>query len=213
MEDLIKEAKNNIERGFKEIGEIEKPSKLEIFLIGSTIKTIRLTDSIILLCNNHFNDEALIILRSLIELSINMRWITKEDTENRLEEYLSDLEKIEFGSKWSKIPLDQKMINVGYPNKDYYDFVVKLTYSHSHINASVLKLVEILNNNLLKDSYSSFSNEAIYAVTAQMLGHVLKSLDTNFKGTFSSHNDIWKKIKIDKKDIREEIEKIKRKLD
>lgn len=204
---LIQEAKKKIDEGFDKMGrKIEKPSFLERYLIASTLKAIRLTDVIIFLCKNNFTNESLIILRSLIEHSVNMRWIMNKNTEQRLNEYLSDLGKMKFGDHWTQSKLDQRMKDVGFKNKDYYDFVVKITYAHSHVNASSLEWHKVINDERLKGE--GFSSNAIYSIVAQTLGHVLKSLDIHFNGFFNYYDYVWGKIKVDKSSMRERLERI-----
>ena len=208
---LIQKAKKEINDGFNELGrKIENPSFLEIYLIVSTLKSIELTDAIMFLCKNNFNNESLIILRSLVEHSLNMHWIMKKDTEKRLEEYRSDLEKIELGGFWTKDNLKKRMKDIGI-GEEYYDFVVKFTYSYAHVNAKSLKWQKVIKIDGLKSE--PFPAQAIYSIVAQMLGHVLKSLNIHFKGLFDSYSDIWKEIEVDKSSIRKKIEKIAKNLD
>jgi len=210
---IVKQGIDKINEGFVKMGgKIKNPSSLERYLIAATLKIIDLTNAIIFLCKNNFTNESLIILRSLIEHSINMRWITNKDTKQRLKGYLSDLGKMQFGTLWCQSDLYARMKEVGFKNKDYYDFVVKLTYAYAHVNASVLEWGMVIDDPKLKGA--TFSNNAIYSIVAQMLGHVLKSLDTNFQGFFDYYNDIWKSIKVDdqnnmRKRLKEMADRIK----
>jgi len=212
---IVKKGIDKIKEGFVKIdGKIQNPSFLERYLIAATLKAIDLTNVIIFLCKNNFTNDSLIILRSLIEHSINMRWITNKNTEQRLKEYLSDLDKMQFGTLWCQPNLYARMEDIGFKNRDYYDFVVKLTYAHAHVNASVLKWGMVINDSRLKGD--TFSNNAIYSIVAQMLGHVLKSLDTHFPGAFDYYNDIWKSIEVDyqnntRKRLKEMVDRIKTK--
>lgn len=203
---LIQKAKKEIDDGFNKMGRtIKNPSSLERYLIASTLKAIKLSDAIVFLCKNNFNNESLIILRSLIEHSLNMHWIMKENTEARLKDYLSDLGKIDFGKRWTPDRFNKRIEDLGF-NKEYYDFVVKKTYAHSHVNASSLEWGSVINDERLKGE--PFSAQAIYSIVAQMLGHVLKSLDMHFKGFFNSYSEILKEIKVDRSSIRKKLEKM-----
>ena len=204
---LIRKAKKNIDEGFDKMGRVIKnPSFLERYLVAATLKAVKLSDAIEFLCKNNFNQESLIILRSLIEHSINMRWIMNKNTEKRLKEYLSDLGKIKFGDYWTKQKFNKRMEEVGFENKEYYDYVVKITYAYSHVNASSLEWEKVINDRRLGEKFAN--PQAIYSIVAQMLGHVQKSLDLHFKGKFNYYNDIWNSIKVDRSSMKEKLEKI-----
>jgi hypothetical protein len=209
---LIQKAKKEINDGFNNMGrKIENPSFLEIYLIVSTLKAIKLSDTIVFLCKNNFSNESLIILRSLIEHSVNMHWIMKEDTEKRLEDYRSDLEKLAFGERWTNTDLSKRLESIGFnKDKEYYDYVVKFTYSYAHVNAKSLKWENMIKIEGLKSV--TFPAQAIYSIVAQMLGHVLKSLNIHFSGLFATYSNIWKEIEVDKNSIRKKIEEIAKNL-
>ena len=209
---LIKKAKKEIDNGFNKMGrKIDNPSFLEKYLIVSTLKAVKLSDAIVFLCKNDFNNESLIILRSLIEHSVNMHWIIKDNTKEKLSNYISDLEKINYGERWPEIDLSKRLEDLGYKNRDYYDFVIKFTYSYAHVNAKALDWKEVIKIEGLKSE--PFPAQAIYSIVAQMLGHILKSLNIHFKGLFDSYSDIWKEIEVDKNSLRKKIEKIAKNLD
>ena len=101
------------------------------------------------------------------------------------------------------------MLELGFNDKTYFDFCVKLTYSHAHVNASSLRWGEVFDDPRL--SKEKFSPESLYVVVAQMLGHVLKALDTHFTGNFKGYNDIWSQIKVDR-NFRKKVEKMRESL-
>ncbi len=70
---------------------------LDKYLVASIYKAVRLTNAINTLCDSGITDEALPILRSLIEHTINMCWITNKDTSARLRQYINDLGTGAFG--------------------------------------------------------------------------------------------------------------------
>lgn len=208
-EKLIQEIKEKIDEGFVKVnGKIDHPSFLERYLVASTIKAVDLSNAIIFLCKKNFIVESLIILRSLIEHSINMRWIMNENTDKRLKEYLSDLEKIEFGNLWTNHNLKKRMEDVGFKDEEYYNYIVKITYSYSHVNASTLDWEKVINDDQFKILEKFSSPQPVYAVMAQMLGHVIKSLDLHFKGLFNYAEDIWRKISVDKGSMKKRLEEM-----
>lgn len=205
-EELVQKAKQFIDDGFDKLGRtINNPSILDRYLLAATYKAVRFCESISILCKNGMTDEALPILRSLIEHSMNMRWIANKDSKIRLKQYMNDLGKKGFGAPWTNKNLVERMEEVGFKSRDYFDFCVKLTYSYAHVNASSLKWDEVFDDPRL--SKEKWSPDSLYVVVAQMLGHVLKALDTHFTGKFSGYDDIWKQISVDK-DIRKKVEQV-----
>lgn len=205
--DLIDEAFKSIEDGFNKMGmNIKNPSLIDRYLIAATYKIRRFSDAIILLSERGLTDEAIPILRSLIEHSINMRWIMNNNTKSRLKDYMNDLGEKGFGSSWTNVSLVDRMKEVGFNDRDYYDFCVKVTYSYSHVNSSSLNWFEVINHPSLNEE--RWSANANYVVIAQMLGHVMKALDTKFIGYFKNYDYIWNKIKVDP-DVRNKFNKVK----
>lgn len=179
---------------------------MDRYFVAATYKAVRFSDAISVLCENRMTDEALPILRSLIEHSINMRWIADKDSGKRLKAYMNDLGEKGFGAPWTETKLDKRMEDVGFGSRDYYEYCVKVTYSYAHVNASSLMWGEVFDHPQL--SKERWSSDALYQVNAQMLGHVLKALNTHFVGHFDFYNAIWKQVKVDKA-IRRKIEKIR----
>ncbi len=114
------------------------------------------------------------------------------------------------GEEWTDTNLLDRMKDVGFKDRDYFDYCIKLTYAYSHINATSLIWGEVYDDPRL--SNQKFTPEAIYGVTAQMLGHVIKALNCKFTDHFTEYNDIWNQIKVDK-DIRTKMEKVKNTFD
>lgn len=174
---------------------------LERYLITAADKSIKFSEAIICLCEHNYANESIPILRSLIEHSINMRWITTKEPEKRAKEYMNndDIKK-GFGRPWTNLKLDQRMIEVGFKDKDYFDFCVKYTYSHAHVNASSLDwgitIKEIKNDRWI--------GEPLFATAIQMLGHTMKALNSHYKDKFKDYNKIWNQIKVDK-NVREKV--------
>ena len=204
--DLINKAKEYIDEGFSKMNrEVKDPRLLGRYVLAATYKAIRLSDAIILLCKNGKVEEAIPTLRSLMEHVINMCWITNKGSETRLQKYMSVLGNYKFGSIWTNEKLDMRMRELGFDD-DYYDFCMKVTYDYSHVNATALRWGEVFEHPQL--SKKGWSPEALYMVTAQMLGHVIKTLDKTFPGYFDGYRNIWSKIRVEKK-MRKKVEELK----
>lgn len=209
--ELAQKALKLINAGFDQMDrKIENASLLDRYLVAASMKAVRLADTILFLGDHGVTDEAFPVLRSLVEHAINMRWITEEDTEQRLKMYMSDFSKTKFGTSWANKNLDKRMEDVGFGDRDYYDFCVKLTYSYAHVNASSLRWGEVFDDPRL--SKNRWSPDALYAVVAQMLGHVMKALESRYKGYFDGYNGIWREIKVDK-NIGKKIETVRKEFE
>lgn len=210
MRSLIDLAINKIDQGFDVFDhQISNPTFLDRYLLASTYHAVRLSKAIISLCELGFTNESISILRTLIEHSINMRWITNKNTDNRLKEYMYDLKERGFGEKWTGVNLHDRMLEIGFKSNSYYDLCVKVTYSYAHANATCLNWGEVISHpQLTGDRWSS---ESLYAVVVQMLAHVMKALDCRYKGHFGSFNQLWSKVPVDSK-IDLKIAELRRKL-
>lgn len=195
-----------IETGFEKVGNVIPSSLVDRYLRVAICKIINLEKSISILCEQGYTDESMIILRSFIEHSINISWIMQKDSLQRVRTYIlkDDLSK-GFGQYWTEKKLINRMKDIGFESRDYYDFCVKPTYSYAHVNSSSLKWNKVFDDPRLDSK--PFSPEAIYQVEAQMLGHVLKALNTQFNGYFDKYEEIWKCIKVDK-NVRKKFIKI-----
>lgn len=209
--ELAQKALKLIDAGFDQMDrKIENASLLDRYLIAASTKAVRLADTILFLGDHGITDEAFPVLRSLVEHTINMRWITEEDTEQRLKMFMGDLGKAKFGAPWAGKSLDKRMEDVGFGDRSYYDFCVKLTYSYAHVNASSLRWGEVFDDNRL--SKNRWTPDALYSIVAQMLGHVMKALESHYEGHFDEYNNLWKQIKVDK-DIGKKIEAVRKEFE
>lgn len=192
---LIEKAKQYIDQGFDSFErEIQTKDKIGLFLVLSTIRAARLSDAIIHLCKADFTNESLPILRSLIETAVNIRWIMNKDTEERLKQYYANLAEDKwYGKPWTSVNLKDRMKEIGFKDKFqlYYNLVVKFCHDYTHGGVGTLPYRRLVP----KATRTSMSADAIYAVTSQMLGHVLKALNDYWSGKFNSYKVIWKAIK------------------
>ncbi|MFH1777495.1 MAG: DUF5677 domain-containing protein [Candidatus Omnitrophota bacterium] len=150
--------------------------------------------AIILLCEKKHNLEALMVLRPLIELTVNTRWsLQKEENlqkfmEHTEYEFKDDLPKM--GEPWT-INLWEKMKAIGF-SKQYYDTVVKKLHEVLHCNPTLIARTHHKN-------MTAMDSEAIFSVAAQFSGHLLKVANTLYpNGPFIKHNDILQEIRYKK---------------
>ncbi|MBN1694660.1 hypothetical protein JW879_04560 [candidate division WOR-3 bacterium] len=152
--------------------------------------------AIILLLNNSHNTEALIILRVLIELVVNLRWVLEDKTKKNLKSFLENVD-YEFdeegipkmGGHWTETNLLERMKEIGF-DEFYYKLVIKKL--HDEIHANPKTIVRSYGNSL-----SSFRAESIYPICCQMAGHIIKVANEIFEEKpFIDHNEIFSKIRV-----------------
>ncbi|MBA7633665.1 hypothetical protein ES703_41236 [subsurface metagenome] len=193
--DLIQKSKEYIDQGFDTFHrQLQIKDQIGGFLVLCTFRAAGLSDAIVHLCKAGFTDESLPILRSLIETAVNMRWIMNKNREERLKQYYANLaENKWYGEPWTSVNLRDRMKEIGFKGKLelYYDLVVKFCHDYTHGGARTLPRRRLIP----KARKTLMSAGAIYAVTSQMLGHVLKALNDHWPGKFDSYKLIWKAIK------------------
>lgn len=169
--------------------EIDEGKPMENYLLASTRKALYLIRATTLLCKNDMSPEAMPVLRTLLELSVNMRWIVQDRTHQRLSDYLADKRKSSFGTAWTEITMYDRMDQIGF-GRAYYDLVTKVTYSYSHANAKSLEWKINPSN-----EPRAFAGDILFSVLAQMLGHVVAALNSYFP-QINYHSDIWREIRV-----------------
>lgn len=193
---LIQKSKEYIDQGFDTFQrQLQTKDQIGGFLVLCTLRAARLSDAIVHLCKAGFTDESLPILRSLIETAVNMRWIMNKNTEERLKQYYANLaENKWYGEPWTSVNLKDRMKEIGFKGKleSYYNLVVKFCHDYTHDGARTLPHRRLIPKVPKKTLMSA---GAIYAITSQMLGHVLKALNDHWPGKFDSYKVIWKGIK------------------
>ena len=184
---IIKEARQFIFNGLNKTDSLRN-NEIEIFLELSSIRALLLTDAIIELCKQGFSSESLAILRPMIETSVNMRWIMKQDTSNRISSYMAALDD-PYGSFWTVTSLKKRMIEIGF-SKEYYNLIVKRCHDFIHGNASSLPFDFVDFK-----KYSPVHPNAVLIIVAQMLAHVLTALNSNWSECFSEYSTVFEKLK------------------
>lgn len=187
---LIDQAIDYIGDGFVPFAEgIVNAPTIDVFLITHAFKARRFIDALRILQAKDYSGEALPILRSLVEVAVNMRWVQLKDTDKRLDDYYKDFEKREIGKSWTNTSLLKRMKDIGF-DEPYYNWVVGLCNMYVHANATSMTYGGIIEGERDND----VAEEAISAISAQMLGHVLYALNQRYEGRFDRADEIWRQI-------------------
>jgi|GEM_PF-3146595 len=173
---------------FDRIGRELPHSNENMVISGLSHKSFEIAGSIILLCDNGYNNEGSILLRSLVENTIKLRWLLNKDTDARIKKYFQDPEDFSWGvDKTGR--LKDKMIELGY-SEDYYKKVVKVCHSWSHVNAESINWSQVLK----VDKESGLSAGAIYSIVYQMLGHIVKIYYDHISDEFNFYENVFKTL-------------------
>lgn len=193
---LFLKSLKNIIRGEKIIKQNIEQKSFEVqFLWLSTRRFISHAKAIICLCNKKQNLEALMLLRPIIELVVNLRWVIEDSTGVNREqfmkstEYKFDNDIPKMGDYWSDKNLQKKMEATGF-SQNYYNAVVKKLHEELHGNPAVIARAHYRG-------LTSMNSEAIFSLACQFIGHLLKVANELYPGEyFMNYNDVWNKIKV-----------------
>lgn len=189
----ILEVVNRVDMVFDEIGRDFSHSQKNMVISGLSTKSFSIINAIILLCDGNYNSEATILLRSLIENTIKLRWLLNKDVELRINEYFQKPEDFSWG-KQDKVGLKDKMSELGFSD-EYYNKVIRPTCSYSHANSESINWFPVLKI----DKESGLSSGAIYSIAYQMLGHVLKVFNDNLSEEFNFYDEIFQELQKEQK--------------
>ncbi len=196
---LFQKALKNILRGEKITRKgIEKEEFEKQLLWLYMRRFISHAKAIVVLCKKRQNLEALMLLRPIVELVVNLRWIVEDKSLKNREKFLKYIEYKfdddipQMGEFWSDKNLLGRMKDIGF-DEHYYKMVVKKLHEELHENPAVV--ARSYNKEL-----TSMNSEAIFSIASQFAGHLLK-VANEFYGQryFMYHLEIWNKIKFDQK--------------
>lgn len=174
---------------FDRIGRDFPDSRKNMVIAGLSYRSFQIASSIILLCDNHYESEASVLLRSLVENTIKLRWILNKETEERIGKYFQDPDAFEWGKENTGANLKDKMIELGFQD-EYYKKVVKVCHSYSHANAESINWFPILKI----EGKSGITDGMIYSIVYQMLGHIVKTYHDHISIEFNFYKNVFKTL-------------------
>lgn len=197
QESLFKNSLKNISQCEASIKRnIENESFEKQFLWLSTRRFISHAQSIIYLCNKKQNLEALMLLRPIIELVVNLRWVIDDNTGNNRKQFMESTEYTfnssgipKMGNYWTEKSLKDRMTAIGFA-ENYYETVVKKLHEEIHVNPAVIARAHSKN-------LTSMNREALFSVACQWAGDLLAMANKLYpKECLMNHKDVWSKIKV-----------------
>jgi hypothetical protein len=189
---LISSAKAAIDNGFSRVGKRLDPanaSQRALMLLAS--RAVAIGNALVVLAQQSLANEALPLLRSLLEISVTMRWIAAADGDRRAQEALEEGQKSDWAGLWQTSRLRQRMREYGFP-ENLQERVQMFCYDHLHGNAQGLPWGHVFEDN----KNPGISADELLKIAAFASGHVVKALEVRWPGQFEGAEQLWEKAKV-----------------
>lgn len=174
---LVGSAKSVIDNGFSRVGrELDGRSAADRALMLLAARAVSAANALILLATNSHANEALPVLRSLIDLALNARWIAAADSDARAEAFLAERETDDWGRAWDGSALASRARAAGLPE----GLALAAPYgAHLHANAQGLPWGHVLG-----EARPGVGAEELLGAAAAAMGHVVTALEARWPGNF-----------------------------
>lgn len=184
LKQVFQQALEIISKGYQEAeSTVDDDSRKHQVVWLSLRRFLSQGEAIIILCNNGHELEAMMLLRPLLELAINTRWVEEDDTGERLKKFLAvtkyeDKDGIpKMGGFWTDRHLDKRMEDIGF-DEDYYRMVVKKLHEELHNHPARVARA-------YGDKLTAMRSDGIFSVAIQMCAHLLKSAHQMYPHIFN----------------------------
>ena len=190
--ELVGLAKSKIDNGFSQVGKklaADDPVHRALMLLAGRCVSIA-NGLMILALNNHAN-ESLPMLRSLLQLAVEMRWIAEKDSAPRALAFLSRAKDSEWTAFWDEKQLVERMRALGF-QKALEERALLSCYDHVHANAQGLPWGHVFSEN----AHKGLTGEDSLRSASAIMGHVVKALDQRWPGAFPDAEHFWRKTEM-----------------
>jgi hypothetical protein len=110
-------AKTVIDRGFSRLGpELKAEDDAARALMLLSCRSVAVANALMVLVQHNHANEALPLLRSLLELVVGMRWIAAADSAARAQGFLEEYARPQWDGIWSDRRLKERCAAVGFPD-------------------------------------------------------------------------------------------------
>lgn len=174
LQKVFREALEIISNGYKAAeSTVDDDSRIHQVVWLNLRRFLSQGEAIIILCNNEHELEAMMILRPLLELAVNTRWMVEDDTGEHLKEFLEATKYKNkdgmpiMGKFWTDSNLKVRMDNIGL-DEYYYQVVVGKLNEELHNHPA--RVARAYGGKL-----TEMSSNGIFSVAIQMCAHLLKS--------------------------------------
>ena len=148
--ELLGYAKAHIDHGFSQVGKKlapADPAQRALMLLAS--RSVAVGNALMLLALNHHANEGLPLLRSLLQLAVEMRWIAAGDGAVRAREFFEGHKDVDWERFWSTSRLRERMHQLGF-QKSLEERTLLSCYDHLHANAQGLPWGHVFEDNAQK---------------------------------------------------------------
>ena len=186
---LLGLAKSRIDHGFSQVGRRLSPAdaaQRALMMLAS--RAVAISNALMLLALNNHANEGLPLLRSLLQLAVEMRWIAEKEGGKRAEEFFEHHRDADWDKLWSTGRLRERMRHLGF-QKSLEERALMSCYDHLHANAQGLPWGHVFADNAQK---GVTAEEALRSACA-IMGHVIKALDLHWPGMFPEAEQWWEK--------------------
>lgn len=185
---LLGLAKSRIDHGFSQVGRglsAADPAHRALMLLAS--RAVAISNALMLLAMNNHANEGLPLLRSMLQISVEMRWIAAQDSAERSRLFFEEHRDAEWERLWGSAKLRERMLELGF-QKSLQERAMLTCYDHLHANAQGLPWGHVFSENAQR----GISGEEALRAAATVMGHVIKALDLGWPGKFEGAEQLWK---------------------
>jgi len=184
MKELIQRlgrAKTNVDHGFSRVGPgLSAQDDVARALMLLSCRSVALANALMVLAQSNHANEALPVLRSLLELAVHMRWIAAADSEARAREFLREHDRPQWDGLWSGRRLGERAAALGLPEEPRAK-VQRWCREHLWGNAAGLPWAHVF----CPPEPRGVSAEEVLNAAADLMDEVVAALDRRWPERFS----------------------------
>jgi hypothetical protein len=178
-------AKSAIDHGFSRVGnKLMASDPVERVLSGLAGRAIAIGNAVSLLCGRQHANEALPLLRSLLEISARMRWIAEDDSRARAEEYIKEAARPQWDGFLAEDRLRSRMGKLGY-SAALMAMTETLCLEHLRANALGIPWGHVFEEN----KHAGRTGEEVTRAAGEAMAHVVMALHKRW-GEFPGSDEI-----------------------
>jgi hypothetical protein len=175
-------AKTVIDRGFSRVGpELSAGDDVARALMLLSCRSVAVSNAIMVLAQHNHANEALPLLRSLLELSMHMRWIAAADCESRAKEFLREHDRPQWDGLWASRRIEERGEALGFP-PELRAKVQLWCRAHLWGNAAGLPWAHVFTSPEPRDAGTADVLEA----AAGLMAEAVAALESRWPGRFST---------------------------
>jgi len=176
----IGRAKTSIDRGFSRLGpELKAQDDVARALMLLSCRSVAVSNALMVLAQHNHANEALPLLRSLLELTVHMRWIAAADCAARAREFLKEHDRPQWDGLWAGRRLDERCAELGFP-AEARTKVQLWCREHLWGNAAGLPWAHVFTPPEPRDA----SGEAVLGAAAELMGQAVAALGQRWPERF-----------------------------